>query len=271
MGPPVFFLFLFLFFLFFLMKPATVAILLIIPLVFGQSSQTAPRFEIADVQVSSPTSAASFRTPWIDGGRYELKNATMLDLIRTAYGFEDDKILGGPSWLEMDRFDVLAKLPADATPETVKLMLQSLLADRFKLVLHKDTKPFPAYALTVGKQPQLGQAVGGGDAGFCSQQPVSGPPGTGRMVQYNCRNTTMAAFAAGLRRMAGALMDPIPVVDQTGLGGKWNFDLTFSPQQQGLNVASVGGQLTLAGAIDRQLGLKLEERQIPVPVSWSRA
>jgi uncharacterized protein (TIGR03435 family) len=222
---------------------------------FSQSSETPPRFEIADVHASAGISSTYFRTPLVHAGRYELKGATMLDLIRTAYGFDADKILGGPSWLEMDRFDILAKLPAGANPETGKLMLQSLLADRFKLALHKDTKPFPAYALTAGKKPQLKEADGDGEAG-CKQQPASGPPGSGRTVQYDCRNMTMAAFADGLRRMAGASVGPNPVLDETGLNGKWNFDLTYSLQSN---------QLTLAAAIDQQLGLKLEERQVPMP------
>ena len=75
----------------------------------------------------------------IRSGRYELHNATIVDLIRTAYGIDADKVLGGPTWLEYDRFDVLAKIPAKVPPpDALKQMLQSLLADRFKLVVHKD-------------------------------------------------------------------------------------------------------------------------------------
>ncbi len=76
----------------------------------------------------------------------------MVDLIRTAYNMGNDRIVGGPSWLELDRFDVVAKLPADATVEERRQMLQALLTDRFKLVLHNDTKPLPVYALMVGKE-----------------------------------------------------------------------------------------------------------------------
>src|SRR5437016_2948213 len=114
-------------------------------LTFGQSPETPPKFEAADVHVSAktPTGATGnnqfARTGPVRGGRYEVKTATMVDLIRIAYGFDADKILGGPNWLEMDRFDVIGKVPADSTPETQKLMLQSALEDRFKLVLHKDT------------------------------------------------------------------------------------------------------------------------------------
>jgi uncharacterized protein (TIGR03435 family) len=157
----------------------------------------------------------------VRGGVYELKNATMVDLIRIAYGFDPDKVLGGPSWLEMDRFDVRAKVPAVSTPETHRLMLQSLLEDRFTLAVHKETKPLPTYALTAGKKPQLKEAEGTGESG-CRPQTASGAPsaggirimmngvpttislGPGMTIRYMCRNMTMAAFAAGLRGMMGA-------------------------------------------------------------------
>src|SRR5580704_13950987 len=122
---------------------------------FGQSAVTKPSFDIADVHVSprgswAKTAANAIQGGFLNAGRYELRRATMLDLIRTAYGLDADKVYGGPSWLDYDRFEVIAKAPPTTRPETVKLMLQSLLADRFKLVVHQDTQPLPAYALSVG-------------------------------------------------------------------------------------------------------------------------
>src|ERR1700704_5211602 len=125
------------------MKPAIVGTILMTCaglLAFGQPAEVQPRFEAADVHVSPKTTNPFVKTGPVRGGRYEVKTATMVDLIRIAHGFDEDKILGGPNWLEMDRFDVIAKVPADSTPETHKLMLQVLLADRFKLAVHKDTK-----------------------------------------------------------------------------------------------------------------------------------
>src|SRR5215471_17422404 len=111
---------------------------------FGQSAGDAPKFEIADVHVSPKAAINAFvRTGPVRAGRYEIRTATMLDLVRIAYGFEADKILGGPNWLELDRFDVIAKVPANSAPDAQKEMLQPLLADRFKLVVHKETKPLP--------------------------------------------------------------------------------------------------------------------------------
>src|ERR1700756_1297409 len=114
------------------MKRAIVGTLLILSLrlpVFGQAaeSEARPKFEAADVHVSAKTTNPFPRSGPARGGRYKVKTATMVDLIRMAYGCDSDKVPGGPSWLEMDRFDVIAKVPPDTTPETQKPMLQTLL------------------------------------------------------------------------------------------------------------------------------------------------
>src|SRR5580704_4980986 len=100
-------------------------------LAYGQSTEPQPKFEAVDVHVSAKSSNPFMRTGPVRGGRYEVKAATMVDLIRIAYGYDLDKILGGPNWLEMDRFDVIAKAPSESTADTQKLMLQSVLEDRF--------------------------------------------------------------------------------------------------------------------------------------------
>ena len=251
---------------------------------FGQTSDTPPTFEIADVHVSVKTPNAFMRMTPARGTRYELKNATMVDLIRLAYNVDADKVLGGPSWLEMNRYDVIAKLPADSTPETQKLMLQPLLAERFKLVVHKETKALPTYALTVGKKLQLKEADGTEQTGCRPQSSgaqaeggirlftsnASGGTttislGPGMVITYNCRNMTMEAFAGGLRGMMGANVGPNQVLDQTGLKGAWNFDVRWSMSLIG-PMPQQGEHISMSDAFEKQLGLKLEERQIPTPV-----
>ena len=99
-------------------------------------------------------------------GRFELLRATMLDLIKTAYGVDPAVVFGGPGWLELDRFDVTAMSPADTPPATVGLMLQALLADRFKLAIHKDIKPIQGFVLTVDKgKHKLKEADSSGETG----------------------------------------------------------------------------------------------------------
>ena len=100
-------------------------------LAFGQSdapaqpTATQTTFEAADVHVSPPSRNPFLRGPMLRRGVYEIHFATMVDLIRTAYGVEAERVLGGPNWLENDTFDVIAKAPAGSTAETAKPLLKS--------------------------------------------------------------------------------------------------------------------------------------------------
>ncbi|HEX4275009.1 MAG TPA: TIGR03435 family protein [Bryobacteraceae bacterium] len=229
----------------------------------GLFAQTRPVFEAAEIHRSGP---AMNPYTFISGGvlrgaRYDLRKATMLDMIRVAWGVDPQVVLGGPNWLEFDRFDIAAKAPPASSPETVRLMLQSLLADRFKLVLHKDTRPLPAYALALGKsKPKITQAAGDGNP-ECKYQPQ--PAGSAFSTAYSCRNMTMAAFAERLHGIArDYLIDP--VVDTTGLEGAWDFDLRWNSRSQVLP----GGaeRTTIFAAIEKQLGLLLTLQKAPAPV-----
>ena len=163
-------------------------------------------------------------------GRYEIRNATMVDLVKTAYGVDDDKVLGGPSWLETDRFDVIAKAPAGATADTAKVMLQNLLADRFKLTVHKDNKPLPAYLLAAAKgAPKLKAASGSGQTGCQAPPPSPGPPAPGVIVNIivSCRNLTMAAFVRPLAPTGERLCRRRPRRGlRPTLEDAWDFDIT---------------------------------------------
>ncbi len=105
------------------------------------------------------------RSGFYKGGRYEVRSGTMVDLIGLAYGVDGDKVLSGPSWLDMHRYDVIALAPANTTAPAVKQMLQNLLAERFKLVVHMDKKDMPTYALVTGTKPLLKEADGSGETG----------------------------------------------------------------------------------------------------------
>jgi uncharacterized protein (TIGR03435 family) len=174
-------------------------------------------------------------------------------------------VIGGPSWLEFDRYDVVAKAPSAASAETIKSMLQALLADRFKLVVHKDTKPVPQYVLTVGKgRPKLKESDGSGEKGCQGQPPPQNlPPGTIPAITVSCHNLTMAAIAEQLHQMAGGYLTS-PVTDATGLKGSWDFDIKWTARGQ-LAAAGADG-ISIFDAVDKQLGLKLELQKIPMPV-----
>ena len=158
---------------------------------------------------------------------------------------------------------MLAKAPQSTSPENVKLMLQALLAERFKLVVHKDTKPLAGYALTVGKgKPKMKEAEGTGSPN-CQGQQQPAPPAQLVYMVITCRNMTMETFAQNLRGIGGPYFDN-PVVDQTGLTGSWDIDLKLTPRQF---LSQVGSEaITIFDAVDSQLGLKLDLQKIPTPV-----
>jgi uncharacterized protein (TIGR03435 family) len=187
---------------------------------FSQNTEPPPAFEIASIRSSAPTTFPSMRGPVVRGGRYELRNATMVDLVRTAYRVDADRVVGGPSWLEMDRFDVLAKLPGKPSSDEQRNMLRTLLADRFKLVIHNETQSMPAYALTAGKHPALKKADAAGNTG-CKFNVQGAGPGPAPapavpMFQYACRNVTMSALASELRRvpMAQQYLRNLPILER---------------------------------------------------------
>lgn len=221
---------------------------------FAQTAPPQPRFDIADVHAAAGIRNEAMRSLPLRNGRYEIRNATMLDLIHLAWKFDADKILGGPNWLELDRFDLIAKTQPDASAETQRLMLQSLLKERFKLALHEDTKPAPTWALKAGVKPRMKQADGSGETGCVSHL-------NGLTLEFICRNMTMASFAAGLRTMAGTQLTG-PALDQTEIGGAWNFEVRWSAPVP----VSDDDSISAAGAIDKQLGLKLEEVPVLKPV-----
>jgi uncharacterized protein (TIGR03435 family) len=265
-------------------RKSYVAVLLAV-LISSPAFAQSPGFEIADVHTAAKSTNMFMRTGPPRNGRYEIHSATVVDLIRVAYGFDADKILGGPSWLEMNHYDVVAKVPSDATLETTAPMLQALLAERFRLTTHKDIKPLPSYVLTAGKKPLMKEADDTGDTGCRPQaDPSASAPGGGggmlmmsgsdgktvqiplgpnSMIQYRCHNITMEAFAAALRTMPAASLGPNPILDQTGLKGAWNFDLKYTLGFGGM--AGASDRISMPDAIEK-LGLKLEEHPLPVPV-----
>ncbi len=252
---------------------------------FGQSAESAPAFEAADVHVSPHTLTPNMRGGILRAGRYEILTATMVDLIRTAYGVDADKVLGGPSWLDSDHFDVIAKAPPNTSPDAAKLMLRALLAERFKLVAHNDSHPLPGFALIVpkGGTPKLKEADGSGEPG-CKfippppPKPLAAPQAGEAPViniptfSYECHSITMAAFAEALRTMNGAqqYFDNGVVGDQTSLKGAWDFNFKYGPKITGgviaLLVAPGTESTSIFDAVEKQLGLKLDPAKIPTPV-----
>lgn len=240
------------------------------------------KFEAIDVQMSPKMPGMQFaRMQRQSNGRYEISGNTIVDLIRIGYGIDPDRILGGPPWVEMERYDLVAKMPDHTDPTAIPEMVKALLADRFKLVVREEKRPLPGYALTVGKKPLMKPGDDSGDTGCRVQQhdapagpggpmlmmvtngqPVRIALGAGGVIEYTCRNMTMDSFAQ-LRGMVGTGVGNKTVLNQTDLPGKWDFNLRYSISMLNGNNPD---RIAFNDALEKQLGLKLSEISVPTPV-----
>jgi uncharacterized protein (TIGR03435 family) len=231
----------------------------------AQSPAPPPAFDIADVHVSAHVINPFMRGGVLRGGRYDVRTANMLELICNAYGLQNEKVQGGPSWLETDYYDISTKAPVNTPPEAVKRMLQSLLAERFQLKVHTDTKPMPAFGLALGKgKPKLKESDGAAES-RCRFIPQNKPVVPTAVI--SCQNRTMEQFAQDLHNFAGDYFNNQPLVDQTELKGSWDFDLKWMPRGVAAAASAAGVEfIGIFDAVDKQLGLKLEAAKLPVPV-----
>jgi bla regulator protein blaR1 len=212
-----------------------------------------------------PMQAIAFRPD-----RFMATNFTLHGLIRVAYGVQDSQIIGGPDWLESEKYDVEAKLGASVTEELGKLsadqgnlerlsMIQGLLADRFKLALHRETREVPVYELVAaGEGPQL-HAATPGDTYANGVKSVGGRPTGGGGISQPAKGQLVGQgvrIASLVRELSRELGGRI-VVDKTGLTGNYDFTLQWKPDESHASIFS---------AIQEQLGLKLESQKEPVEV-----
>ena len=196
---------------------------------------------------------------------YFLTQANMAELVATAYSVDVADVQGGPSWLERNHYDIRAKVPPHTTQADIKLMLRSLLADRFHLVVKTASLPMPTYILSAGPgKPRMTQSEDTAE-GACMPAPPAPnpPPGTPSYITVNCKNLTMPALADTLHMFAGGYLDQ-PVVDQTNLTGGWDF--TFKWSSHGDLAKQGPDAITIFTAVEKQLGLKLELKTAPRPV-----
>jgi uncharacterized protein (TIGR03435 family) len=242
---------------------------LLVPLscgaVFAQSTAAVPRFEASEIHSSPHVTFPFMNGGNLHGDRYPLRQATMAEMIATAYSLDSGNVQGGPSWLEMDRFEVNAKASPTTSNDDLKLMLRSLLSDRFHLVVHNGSAPLPAFVLAAGKEkPKMKAASGTGDPGCEGQPPPPNQPaGAIPSILVTCRNITMDRFVEELRDMAGGYLN-LPVVNSTGLAGSWDFDLRWTPRGA-LDRAGADG-VSIFDAVDHELGLSLTRQTAPRPV-----
>jgi uncharacterized protein (TIGR03435 family) len=265
----------------------------------GQTPAAGPAFEVASIKAAGPLDPSRIRSGQmhlgmrIDAARVDIGSMSLADLIQEAYRLKPYQI-SGPGWMTSERFDVLAKMPEGASREQVPEMLQALLAERFKLAVHRETKEHAMYALLVGKSgPKLTESPPDADApagrGENAQATIAGgrmgvtrmSAGPGGGMHLELSKMTMARFAEILSRYLSS-----PVVDLTELKGTYQMALDLSMEdllsaartagytvpglggggdaaRQPADAASDPGGLSILGTL-QQLGLRLEPRKAPM-------
>jgi uncharacterized protein (TIGR03435 family) len=247
---------------------------LIIATAFACWAQTSsPAFEVADIKPHDPSIPVSGKGR-ITGSRIDLPGGTLNMLISIAYGVQPNMIVGSPTWATTQLYDVVAKSPTpDPSPDVIRQMVQALLADRFKLVIERETRDAPAYVLARGKRPLQMQKGDGG------RQQCSWSPTDDGLQRRDCHNMTMAEFARQMPGLAFAGID-LPVIDETNLDGVWDFHFEVgAPRRVGIegkggdgarstepvDTASPDAGPNIFFALDR-MGLQLEKKKMPLPV-----
>jgi uncharacterized protein (TIGR03435 family) len=235
---------------------------------FAQSRR--PAFDAFDVATIKPT-APDYTGRYIrmEGAQFVERNHELRRLIAAAWNLTPRAVTGGPAWADSDHFDIFAKPPGDVRPgyDEQMTMLRALVMDRFHLTFHRESKEFSIYSLTVTKGgSRLKDSAAAPDAQAEVINTVFPEKEGGFYLHLPARNATMAQFTAMLQR---GVFDR-PVVDNTGLSGRYDFELEWSPDD-----AQFNGQLTRPGAgpptkadffsaIQDQLGLRLEATRGPV-------
>jgi uncharacterized protein (TIGR03435 family) len=206
-------------------------------------------FEVVSIKPADPVSPAhmAHQTP----GGFRGRNLRLFELIMSAWHLNRDQLIGGPGWLETAGWDIDARFPDGVSPAQAPQMMQAMLADRFRLVVQRETRTLPIYALTVAKGGvKLQQGDGRSDMS-------AGP----RLIRYGAG--TMGDLARQLSSYLGR-----NVIDRTGLAGQYAINLSFAPVNPGESTGDSGQDSgpSIFTALRDQAGLKLESTKGPVEV-----
>ncbi|MDR3703215.1 MAG: TIGR03435 family protein [Candidatus Sulfopaludibacter sp.] len=205
----------------------------------GQTPSPAarPEFEVVSVKPAPPSLNGVSSRESVDNGLLTYTNFTLRRLIGNAYGVTEGQIVG-PAWISDNLYHVQARLPAGASQSDVPAMLQGMLAERFKLAVERMKKKIPVYALVIAKGGHKMKPVIDGESGY-----------GGGVRRIDGRGITMATLA----KLLSSRVTDRPVIDLTGLGGKFAFRLEWAPEPDGPSVYI---------AVQEQLGLKLDPRRM---------
>jgi uncharacterized protein (TIGR03435 family) len=225
---------------------------------FGQSTAAPPVFAVASVKPSPAGGAGGSAGHWQTGpGSVTMVHVTLRTCVQWAYDVKAYQV-SAPGWMDDARFDIAAKSEGRVPVAQLRLMMQTLLAERFKLVVHRETKELAAFALSIGK---------GGHKLHLSDEEGAPQfaPGKGGEMSFSAQRVPMSRFVDFL---SGPLR--APVVDLTGLTGRYDFTvdlmayLPMDADGKPADGAAADVPTIISMALQEQLGLKLESRKIPV-------
>jgi len=226
-----------------------------------------PSFDVATIKPNN-SGATSMQQLTINGRDFKTRNSSLADLIQFAYNVQSKQVVGAPDWIDKDRYDVAGTPDQEGAPSTeqLRIMIRKLLADRFQLKFHHDKRELSAFVLTVGKggEKLTPTQLKGPLPGIGMQPGKSGP-------MFVLRNAAIPDFTGFLQLL---VLDR-PVVDNTGLTGRYDFTVTFTPDDSLFNghpppfpkpADGVEPAPGLFDAIQQQLGLRLAAEKTQVDV-----
>jgi uncharacterized protein (TIGR03435 family) len=240
----------------------TVLLMMSLPMAWAQQSaavDTQVSFEVASVKPSAPPAAGRNGNYHMSGGpgtpdphRFSCENFDLASLIMLAYDIPSYR-LSAPSWMRDAKFDIVANVPGGSTKEQFRLMQQNLLAERFQLKTHWETKEMQVYSLVIAKSgAKLAESVATG--------PMMSMGSTGGITKMTFTGSPVENFVTQLTHVPGA---DRPVMDKTNLTGRYDFELKLAGGPSG--VTGPEGESVFT-AIEAQLGLRLEAQRAPISI-----
>jgi uncharacterized protein (TIGR03435 family) len=217
-----------------------------------------PDWEVVSVKARDPNDTSNAQSMSMQGRQFVIKNRPVEGMLLFAYGMHKKEIVGAPSWIETERWDVqgVPDVPGHPSLKQTQSLIRKLLEERFGLKVHKETKELAVYAITVAK----GGEKMAGSAGDPNGTPDENENSNGGVVTMRMTNMSMGELAPDL----GYFLDR-PAVNQTGLAGRYDFQLKWTADESKAPAdgSAPPGMFT---AIQEQLGLKLEPAKAPVEV-----
>ena len=232
-----------------------------IPLLSQSAAGQGPAFEVASIKPDNSGSSSS-SSSFSRGGYFKSTNVTLKQLILAYYKLFEFQLIGGPEWVSTARFDIEARTDATNlnTIEQFAAMVQSLLEDRFQLKVHSETREEPVFMLNVAK------------SGLKMETTIAGRPGPGGLRPGTSQsggreNVEMRASGTTIEHLISMLAPRVerPIIDNTGLTGKYDFTLKFTPSTVTTSATDPLGP-DIFTAVQEQLGLRLESTKGPVKV-----